>query len=118
MSVYDGRLVNTDTELFFIAERFNGWEIMESCKLSDIQRVRRNESFMGIVVEIHTSGSHWSLKENGDHVDVEHWIKGQVSTVNILNSDKAVIEQNDQALPKSVSDTAEDIQQIPNRNRT
>ena len=25
MSLYDGRLVKNETELFFIAERFSGW---------------------------------------------------------------------------------------------
>ena len=50
MSLYDGRLVKTDTELFFIAERFSGWEIMESCDLEDVQKVEVNESFMGLLL--------------------------------------------------------------------
>ena len=65
MSLYDGRLVKNETELFFIAERFSGWEIMERCELSEVQKVEVNESFMGVVVEIHTSGSHWSLRNSG-----------------------------------------------------
>ena len=92
MSLYDGRLVKTDTELFFIAERFSGWEIMERCKLDDVQKVEINESFMGTVVEIHTSGSHWSLKEVPDDADVEQWLKGQVSLVSSSNSKTSPIE--------------------------
>ena len=55
MSLYDGRLVKTETELLFIAERFGGWEIMEQCFLEDVEKVEVNESFMGRVIEIHTS---------------------------------------------------------------
>ena len=76
MSLYEGRMVKTETELFFIAERFSGWEIMERCERLDVQKVEVSESFMGRVVEIHTNGSHWSLKEVSEGVDVEAWIKG------------------------------------------
>ena len=92
MSLYDGRLVKTDTELFFIAERFSGWEIMERCNLEEVQKVETNESFMGKVVEIHTSGSHWSLKELPEAADVEQWLKGQVSSVSSSNSEVSPIE--------------------------
>ena len=42
---------------------------------------------MGKVVEIHTSGSHWSLKEVPEDADVEQWLKGQVSLVSSSNSE-------------------------------
>ncbi len=76
MSLYDGRLVKTDTELFFIAERFSGWEVMERCERSEVQKVEVSESFMGTVVEIHTNGSHWSLKEIPEGINVEQWLNG------------------------------------------
>ena len=74
MGLYEGRLVKTETELFFIAERFSGWEIMERCERSDVQKVEVNESFMGVVVEIHTNGSHWTLKDIPDGTSVEAWL--------------------------------------------
>ena len=74
MGLYEGRLVKNDTELFFIAERFNGWEIMERCQLANIQKVEVSESFMGVVVEIHTSGSHWTLKDLPEGRNVEVWL--------------------------------------------
>ena len=92
MSLYDGRLVKTEKELFFIAERFSGWEIMERCDLEDVQKIEVNESFMGKVVEIHTSGSHWSLKEVPEDADVEQWLKGQVSSISSSNSENSPIE--------------------------
>ena len=78
--------------MFFIAERFSGWEIMERCNLEDIQKVEVNESFMGKVVEIHTNGSHWSLKELPEGTDVEQWLKGQVSSVSASNSEVSPIK--------------------------
>ena len=109
MSLYEGRLVKTDTELFFIADRFSGWEIMERCALVDIQKVEVNDSFMGTIVEIHTSGSHWSLKEVAEGVDVEQWIKGQLSTDTFSNTEKPSPEQVDEkpfepeVIPSSVA---------------
>ena len=81
MSLYDGRLVKTETELFFIAERFSGWEIMERCDLEDIQKVEVNESFMGTVVEIHTNGSHWSLKELPEGISIDQWLNDSTQPV-------------------------------------
>ena len=86
MSLYEGRLVKTETELFFIAERFSGWEIMERCERSDVQKIEVNESFMGAVVEIHTNGSHWSLKELPETVSVEQWLSGNSLPVAELQS--------------------------------
>ena len=76
MGLYEGRLVKTETELFFIAERFNGWEIMERCERSDIQKVEVSESFMGIVAQIHTSGTHWTLKDLPEGTNVQEWLLG------------------------------------------
>ena len=87
MSLYEGRLVKTETELFFIAERFSGWEIMERCELSDVQKVEGKQSFMGTVVEIHTNSSHWSLKELPEDLDVEGWIKGGTTQVSSLETE-------------------------------
>ena len=94
MSLYEGRLVKTETELFFIAERFNGWEIMERCELSDIQKVETSESFMGVVAQIHTSGSHWTLKDLPEGTNVQEWLNGN--------------------RPDSISGT--DVQILENRN--
>ena len=96
MSLYDGRLVKTDTELFFIAERFSGWEIMERCDLEDVQKVEVNESFMGKVVEIHTSGSHWSLKELPEAADVEQWLKGSSQPGSEPQSTQADLKADEQ----------------------
>ena len=74
MGLYEGRLVKNETELFFIAERFSGWEIMERCERSDVQKVEVSESFMGVVVEIHTNGSHWVLKELPENTTVQEWV--------------------------------------------
>ncbi len=90
MSLYEGRLVKTDTELFFIAERFSGWEVMERCERSEVQKVEVSESFMGTVVEIHTNGSHWSLKEFPEGVDVEAWMNG--SSRSTEHSDRQIVE--------------------------
>ena len=67
-------------------------EIMERCELSEVQKVEVNESFMGVVVEIHTSGSHWSLKEISQGVDVESWIKGSARLIE--QSDGPVAESS------------------------
>ena len=42
--------------------------------------------------EIHTSGSHWSLKEVPEGADVEQWLKGQVSSVSSSNSSVSTSE--------------------------
>ena len=76
MGVYEGRLVKTERELFFITERFNGWEIMERCERSDIQKVEMSESFMGVVAQIHTSGTHWTLKDLPEGANVQEWLSG------------------------------------------
>ena len=86
MSLYEGRLVKTETELFFISERFSGWEIMERCELSEVHKTEISESFMGAVVEIHTSGSHWSLKEVPEGVDVEQWLNRSAQPVSAVQS--------------------------------
>ena len=96
MSLYDGRLVKTETELFFIAERFSGWEIMERCDLEDIQKVEVNESFMGTVVEIHTSGSHWSLKELPEGISIDQWLHGSNQLITEPQSTRADINADDQ----------------------
>ena len=76
MGLYEGRLVKTETALFFIAERFNGWEIMERCERSDIQKVEMSESFMGVVAQIHTAGTHWTLKDLPEGANVQEWLSG------------------------------------------
>ena len=96
MSLYDGRLVKTDTELFFIAERFSGWEIMERCELDDVQKVELKESFMGRVVEIHTSGSHWSLKELPEGISIDQWLNGSNQLITEPQSTRADINADDQ----------------------
>ena len=95
MSLYEGRLVKTETELFFIAERFNGWEIMERCELSDIQKVETSESFMGIVVEIHTSGSHWTLKEIPEGISVGQWLNSSPQPIAESQSTQEESRQDD-----------------------
>ena len=74
MGLYEGRLVKTETELFFIAERFSGWEIMERCERSDVQKIEVSESFMGVVVEVHTNGSHWTLKDLPKGRNIDAWL--------------------------------------------
>ena len=96
MSLYEGRLVKTKTELFFIAERFSGWEIMERCERSEIQKVESSESFMGVVVEVHTSGSHWSLKELPEGVDVEQWLNDSAQPVDESQSIQEQPRQEDE----------------------
>ena len=110
MSLYDGRLVKTETELLFIAERFGGWEIMEQCSLKDVEKVEVNESFMGRVIEIHTSGTHWSLKDVDDSVDVEGWIKGTFSeqsssSVQESNPEEQNIEHSVPSVPDEIENT-------------
>ena len=95
MSLYEGRLVKTETELFFIAERFNGWEIMERCERSDIQKVEMSESFMGIVAQIHTSGTHWTLKEISEGISVDQWLNGSVQPISESQSTQEDLIQDE-----------------------
>lgn len=95
MSLYDGRLVKNETELFFIAERFSGWEIMERCELSEVQKVEVDESFMGVVVEIHTSGSHWTLKEIPEGISVDQWLNGSAQPISESQSTQEDLRQDE-----------------------
>ena len=111
MSLYDGRLVKTDTELLFIAERFGGWEIMEQCSLEDVEKVEVDESFLGRVIEIHTSGTHWSLKDVDESVDVEGWIKGTVSEQSVASIQESTHEE--QNIAQSIPDERENTKLEP-----
>ena len=104
MGLYEGRLVKNETELFFIAERFSGWEIMERCERSDVQKVEVSESFMGVVVEIHTNGSHWSLKDIPETKSVEDWL---------TCSEQPVSDQIVDDAPQDVESETSELNQTP-----
>ena len=74
-------------------------------KLSDIQKVETSESFMGIVVEIHTSGSHWTLKEISEGISVGQW----------LNSSPQPISESQSSQEESRQDDVEDMGRGYNR---
>ena len=136
MSLYEGRLVKNETDLFFIAERFSGWEVMEQCALSEVQKVEVSESFMGVVVEIHTSGSHWTLKDIPEGTNVEAWlsapyprsvsgdqgvqpsessqVESALSDLNTVHEKDSIVQQSpaDTVIEKTVEISPEDIQKM------
>ena len=99
MSLYDGRLVKTETELFFIAERFSGWEIMEGVN-SKSRRSEMNESFMGKVVEIHTSPEVIGLSKNfQEGISIDQWLNGSNQLITEPQSTQADLNADEKRRP-------------------
>ena len=121
LDLYDGRLVQYDGRLYFIAERFGGWEVIEQASLTDIERVETVENFMGIVTEIRGRGVRWQCKNLPEGTDLNAWLfrtQADLSMdLNVITSEATSISQQEnpeviavetsQPPPLPVSPTAE-----------
>ena len=74
MDLYDGRLVQFEGQLYFIAERFGGWEVIEQASLADVERIESVENFMGVVTEIRGRGVRWQCKNLPEGTDLNAWL--------------------------------------------
>ncbi len=74
-----GRLVQTETHLYFIIERFGTWEIVEECSLENIERVEVVENFIGTSTVIYTGSSSWTCKDLPENIDLDTWLNSKRS---------------------------------------
>ena len=74
IGLYTGKLVRKDARVYFIAERFSGWEIIEECAQEDIVQVERIENFIGIRFEIELHGNRWICKDVAEDADLARFL--------------------------------------------
>lgn len=91
LDLYDGRLVQNDGRLYFIAERFGGWEIIEQASLADVERIESIENFMGVVTEVRGRGVRWQCKNLPDGTDLNAWLFRE-STETSMEAEPTAVE--------------------------
>lgn len=74
IGLYTGKLVRKDARVYFIAERFSGWEIIEECAQEDIVQVEKIENFIGIRFEIELHGNRWICKDVAEDADLARFL--------------------------------------------
>ena len=94
IGLYTGKLVRNKTRVYFIAERFSGWEIIQECAQEDIVTVERIENFMGVRFEIGVPGNRWVCKDVAEDADLSSLLgveltKPSVSRANVLSDDSS-----------------------------
>ena len=94
IGLYTGKLVRNETRVYFIAERFSGWEIIQECAQEDIVTVERIENFMGVRFEIGVPGNRWVCKDVAEAADLSSLLgveltKPSVSRAKVLSDDSS-----------------------------
>ena len=94
IGLYTGKLVRNETQVYFIAERFSGWEIIQECAQEDIVTVERIENFMGVRFEIGLPGNRWVCKDVAETADLSSLLgveltKPSVSRAKVLSDDSS-----------------------------
>jgi hypothetical protein len=94
IGLYTGKLVRNETRVYFIAERFSGWEIIQECAQEDIVTVERIENFMGVRFEIGLPGNRWVCKDVAEDADLSSLLgveltKPSVSRAKVLSDDSS-----------------------------
>ena len=80
IGLYTGNLVRKEDRLYFIAERFSEWKIVEECAQEDIVKIERIENFMGVRYEIEKPGTKWICKDVAADVDLATFLGLDLTT--------------------------------------
>jgi|GEM_PF-4693491 len=107
IGLYTGKLVRKDTRVYFIAERFSGWEIFEECGQEDIVQVEKIENFIGIRFEIELHGNRWICKDVAEDADLAEFLGVDLRVS--ANSSLSVLSKSTSEEPRVTETPSENV---------